>query len=82
MLSLAELLRRDDCSPLLEELAVCWLDSLPDSMLGIDELGLLGLDVFGMLWLRELDELLEGILAVCGWLWLREELDELDWDCD
>lgn len=82
MLSLAELLRRDDCSLLLEELAVCWLDSRPDSMLGMDELGLLGLEAFGMLWLRELEELLDGMLAVCGWLELDELLEELDCDCD
>lgn len=82
MLSLAELLRREDFSPLLEELAVCWLDSRPDSMLGMDELGLLGLEAPGMPWLGELGELLEGILAVCGWLERDELLDELDWDCD
>lgn len=54
---------------------------------------MLGMDVFGwllvapgILWLRERDELLDGLLlAVCGWLLLEELLeleDELDCDCD
>ncbi len=85
MLSPAELLRRDDSSPLRDAVEASRLDSWPDSMDGIEVFGWLLL-VFGMPWLERLDELLEGmlLLAVCGWLWLDEllELEELDWDCE
>ncbi|WP_323846912.1 hypothetical protein [Microbulbifer magnicolonia] len=84
MLSLAELLRCEDSSPLEEELAVL-LDRGPDSMLGMSMLGRL-LVLPGMPWLGCLDELLDGmpLLAVCGWLRLEELLldDELDCDWD
>ena len=85
MLSPAELLRRDDSSPLLDAVFASRLDSSPDSIDGIDVFGWLLL-VFGIPWLERGDELLEGmLLAVCGWLWLDELLlwlEELDWDCD
>lgn len=83
MLSPAERLRREeDCSPLREAVLSLLLDSLPELMVGMLELGWLLLVLPGMPWLGWLDELLDGILllAVCDWLWLL--LEELDCDCD
>ncbi|MFC6634658.1 hypothetical protein [Microbulbifer taiwanensis] len=82
MLSPAELLRRDDSSPLREAVLELLLDSRPDSIEGMPLLGWL-LVLPGIPWLGRLEELLEGIppLAVCDWLGLDELLlldDELD----
>lgn len=58
MPSPAELRRCEDDSPLRDAVLLCWLDSRPDSMLGIEVFGWL-LVAPGMLWLRERDELVD-----------------------